>query len=326
MTEMIGALGVDAAEFLGFKRSLGYDYSCNEWHLANICDFATRIYPDDDTLTRQVVVGWSAGRGSESAGSLARRISVIREFARYLVTIGKEAYILPQAFSPRTTRYEPHMFTRSEIAAFFNALDSGFRPTHCDPIRRRVAQSAFRLMYCCGLRPKEVFALTSAGVDLYAGSALIEQGKNRKDRRVFFDDGLRDYLACFDKAATAAVGPRTAFLPRTDGTHRRPSEISVWFRAIWDGLGIAGSADVRVRSYDLRHYFATRRIELWMEQGADIAGMQPYLMAYMGHTNFRETDYYIHRSEGIDLLMLRSMEDVASGLWTIPEGCCDEQD
>jgi len=32
----------------------------------------------------------------------------------------------------------------------------------------------------------------------------------------------------------------------------------------------------------------------WLEEGADLYAKLPYLSAYMGHTNFTDTAYYIH--------------------------------
>jgi len=32
----------------------------------------------------------------------------------------------------------------------------------------------------------------------------------------------------------------------------------------------------------------------WLNEGADLNAKLPYLSAYMGHTNFSDTAYYIH--------------------------------
>jgi hypothetical protein len=57
-----------------------------------------------------------------------------------------------------------------------------------------------------------------------------------------------------------------------------------------------------------------------MEEGGDIAALQPHLMAHMGHSSFRETDYYIHASARISELAAQAMADAAGGVWDIPEG------
>jgi len=44
----------------------------------------------------------------------------------------------------------------------------------------------------------------------------------------------------------------------------------------------------------LRHNFATRRIQLWVDKQEDLNVMIPYLSAYMGHAQLSDTTYYIH--------------------------------
>jgi len=63
----------------------------------------------------------------------------------------------------------------------------------------------------------------------------------------------------------------------------------------------------RIRPYDLRHNFAARIIMRWIDEGINVAAMTSYLSAYMGHSNFSDTLYYIHllpenliKSSGID--------------------------
>jgi len=48
------------------------------------------------------------------------------------------------------------------------------------------------------------------------------------------------------------------------------------------------------RIYDFRHTFATRRLHDCMDQGEDLYFWLPYLSAYMGHSRFSCTAYYIH--------------------------------
>ena len=50
----------------------------------------------------------------------------------------------------------------------------------------------------------------------------------------------------------------------------------------------------RVRVYDLRHRFATAVLMDWLDRGEDLYTALPYLSAYMGHSDFRDTAYYIH--------------------------------
>ena len=69
------------------------------------------------------------------------------------------------------------------------------------------------------------------------------------------------------------------------------------FARIWDQAGLTRPVNGRQPvPYALRHHFAYACIERWRIQGMDITAMLPYLSAYMGHSSFAGTYYYIHTS------------------------------
>jgi integrase len=69
------------------------------------------------------------------------------------------------------------------------------------------------------------------------------------------------------------------------------------FARIWDQAGLTRPVNGRQPvPYALRHHFAYACIERWRIQGMDITAMLPYLSAYMGHSSFASTYYYIHTS------------------------------
>ena len=63
----------------------------------------------------------------------------------------------------------------------------------------------------------------------------------------------------------------------------------------------------RVRTYDLRHRFASAALCRWLDEGRNLYNMLPYLRVYMGHKTLAQTAYYIHllpenllKSKGIE--------------------------
>jgi integrase/recombinase XerD len=300
------------SSFLSFKRALGYDYRINETHLNNLKQFILNQYPDATTLDEKIVLGWSQRRANESPASMLRRASTIRELARYLISLGKDAYVLPKTCTPKAIRFSPHAFSRGEIKAFFTALDNDFQETKSDPTRHLDAQAAFRIMYCCALRPGEVVGLERNDVDLNYGNLFIRKAKGRKDRIVPFDEGLKDYLLHYDGVA----GVRLSFIAGRNDGFRKPAEIGSWFREIWDELCSFGiTQGNRARAYNFRHHHPTRRIALWMKEGVDVATKQVFLMNYMGHCGFKETDYYIHLTQDMHDQLLYIMDDIGSRYW-----------
>lgn len=47
------------------------------------------------------------------------------------------------------------------------------------------------------------------------------------------------------------------------------------------------------RVHDLRHNFAVTCLKKWVLLGEELTTIIPYLAAYMGHTDFRGTQYYL---------------------------------
>lgn len=300
------------AGFLLFKRSLGYSYLINETHLDNLRQFISSEYPKAAALDEKIVLGWSQRRDNESPASMLRRASTIRELACYLINLGEDAYVLPKACTPKPMRYIPHAFSREEIKIFFTELDGNFRAIKNDPTRHLDAQAAFRIMYCCALRPGEVVRLERKDVDLKHGNLFIRKAKGRKDRIVPFDKGLKDYLLHYDGVS----GNRLSFITGKGGDFRKPAEIGYWFREIWDELcAFETMPGNRARAYDFRHHHPTRRITLWMEEGVDVTTKQIFLMNYMGHSGFKETDYYIHLTKDMHDQLACVIDDIGSRYW-----------
>jgi integrase len=66
------------------------------------------------------------------------------------------------------------------------------------------------------------------------------------------------------------------------------------FRRFLRNAGIShGGRRNPIRIHDLRHTFAVHCLKRWVEEGRDLNTCYPYLRAYMGHTLFRYTAYYL---------------------------------
>ena len=43
-----------------------------------------------------------------------------------------------------------------------------------------------------------------------------------------------------------------------------------------------------------RHHFVYANMNRWLREGKDVNAMLPYLMRYMGHSDVKNTLYYLH--------------------------------
>lgn len=176
-------------DFVDYKHSLGHSYEESCRILWKFDLFCCDRFPEKSSFDRDIAMAWLEMRDTEGRAGHRNRIMVLREFARYLSAIGDTAYLIPISMTAKSPRYMPHIFTVTEIAAFFYGADH-FIPHKDAPARHLVVPVFYRLLYCCGLRPAEARLLRKENVDLVRGVLYIEESKGHKDRTVVVADDL----------------------------------------------------------------------------------------------------------------------------------------
>ena len=164
--------------FIDYKHSLGYVYDTQERYLGHYRDYMRESFPDVPVPDKESTDGFlSLYQGME--GGLYNAMAPLREFSRYLCRIGyKDAYVIPPKQMPRLHPDPPYFLSEKETSAFFAACDRYFAD-HSGPAGRGIVMPAeFRLLYCCGLRPKEARTTTLPVIlgDMKARSAACSPG------------------------------------------------------------------------------------------------------------------------------------------------------
>lgn len=280
--------------FIQHKKALGYSRSSYEKFLALFDRFCLNAFPAERSLTQQLVMQWTRLRPNENANGLKRRMVVIREFGKYLNAIGIEAYVLPPEMTGPSKPFFPYLFDDEELTAFFAAADS-MPPHKLSPHRQFIVPVLFRLLYCCGLRPHEVRLIRCTDIDLNTGSIYIRDTKVHRDRIVVMSQDMQSLCRKYDAKMRTILKNREYFFSSPKGSAYPVTWVQKQFRICWERAGIRnfrGTAKPRV--YDFRHNYATRILLRWMEEGRDLYTWLPYLSAYMGHSAFSSTAYYIH--------------------------------
>jgi integrase/recombinase XerD len=279
-------------DFIQYKKALGYSRSSYEKFLAIFDRFCLNAFPEERSLTQQLVMQWVRLRPTETANGVKRRMVAMREFGKYLNAIGVYAYVLPAEMIGPFKPFFPYIFSDEELTAFFAATDS-ITPHKLSPYREYAVPVLFRLLYCCGLRPHEVRLIRCADVDLETGSIYISDTKVHRDRIVVMSPDML-FLCCqYDTRMSAAMKDREYFFSSPKGAAYSVAWVQGQFRKCWKKAGnFRGAAMPRV--YDFRHNYATRTLMKWLDEGRDLYAWLPYLSAYMGHAQFSHTAYYIH--------------------------------
>jgi len=218
-------------------------------------------------------------RSGLSARSLARLISAVRSFYKYLLLDGiVSADPTERLSSPSVWLSLPKFLTINEVESLLAAPDAG-QPRG---VRDR---AMLEVLYGAGLRVSELVALKSGDVNLEDGF-LICRGKGGKERIVPLGASacraVKDYLAgarpLFNKRS---AGP--LFLTRRGGAFTRQG----FWKLLKQHARAAGVAS-KISPHVLRHSFATHLLE----RGADLRSVQLML----GHSQITTTQIYTHVS------------------------------
>jgi integrase/recombinase XerD len=218
-------------------------------------------------------------RAGLSARSLARLVSSMRSFYRYLVLDGMvERDPADGLSSPSVWLSLPKFLNMKEVEALLAAPDDG------DP--RGVRDRAMlEVLYGSGLRVSELIALRPKDINLDEGFLLC-RGKGGKERIVPLGRSacraVRRYLdearSLFEKAASEFL-----FLTRRGGPFTRQG-----FWKLLKGHARAAGIMSKISPHVLRHSFATHLLE----RGADLRSVQLML----GHSQITTTQIYTHVS------------------------------
>lgn len=214
--------------------------------------------------------------------SVARHLSTIRQFHRFLVREGRAADD-PTAHveSPKPWRRLPGVLSAEEVERLLAVP----QPTTPAGLRDR---AILEVMYASGLRVSEAVGLRLADLDPGVGILRVI-GKGDKERLVPVGDmaldSLREYLGRGRPALASQAPVEQIFLGRRG---RGLTRQTIWHLIVRSAR--AAGITKPVTPHTLRHSFATHLLE----RGADLRSVQLML----GHADIGTTQIYTHLSRG----------------------------
>ncbi len=293
MKDFISKLAGKFNDFLDYKHALGIKYGTCRVHLLELDNYNFG-HGNYDTLTKEMTENWAVWHAEKSESQDRSWIPPIREFGRYLQSIGEtDAYVLDNRFSIQHYHAEVYLMTNDEIQAFFKECDAYVLRTRLLG-RPYVLPALYRFLYCCGVRCAEARKLKCTDAHLEDGYVDIIGTKSHRDRRLYLSEELIDYLRKYDVAISVCFPNREYFFPGGHGGICSTTAVSANFRNIWISAGLNRDGKAKPRAYDFRHHFACANIMRWSQEGKSVHAMLPYLMRYMGHASLESTYYYIH--------------------------------
>lgn len=283
-----------AEDYLSERRALGFKLRMEGHYITAFALFADQ-HGHRGPLTNGVVLNWVQGQAKKATPlSWARRLEVLRPFARYLTRVDPDTEFPETAIFGRAhRRLTPHIYSEQEICDLVAAAS---RLTPKGGLRPATYATIFGLIAATGLRRSEALQLRYGDINLDSAVLTIRNTKFRKSRHVPMHAtvvaALRRYLEV--RARHGALSKDSPLFLSSEGGFIAERRINKIFQKLRTKLGWAPRGGHReVRIHDLRHTFICRRVQLWHEHGADIDNRMAALSTYVGHAKISDTYWYL---------------------------------
>jgi integrase len=249
-------------------------------------------------ITIPLALEWSQQSRNVQRATWARKLSMVRQFARWLSVIEPRHQVPPpRLLNVRHRRNKPHIYSDQEIARLMTAAAALKSPRGMKGLTLDIL---IGLLAATGLRPGEAAALENRDVDFEAGVLVVRESKFGKSRLVPVHQSVVTALGKYARKRNR-IFPFpccSAFLVSDCGTPLDLSVVRRWFCKVSISCGLRkGPAGKRCgrgpRLQDMRHTFATKRLMEWYRTGSNVPLQMPKLTTYLGHSSVACTYWYI---------------------------------
>ncbi len=297
-----------AQDYLAMRRTLGFKLTSQGRLLMEFID-----YCDQHQLAHvrtDAAIDWATNpvKGGDDRVYHARRLMVVRIFARHLAAIDPATEIPPPDVLPyHYRRVTPHVFTTDEINALIVAAD-GLQPA----MRAATWRTLLGLLVVSGMRISEACNLNVDDIDEGTGVVRIINSKFNKSRQVLLHastlTALADYRQQRQMLCPSATTP--ALLINSYGDRLHSGNATHTFAELVDTAGIvARSGQRRPRLHDIRHSVAVWTLMGFYRDGGDVQARLPLLSTWLGHADPKSTYWYLQAVPELLALAVERLED-----------------
>ena len=218
--------------------------------------------------------------GRLSLRSIARNVSAMKMFFRFLINEGKLTESPTRLLeSLKLPRRLPGILSGEEVDLLLSRPD----PSNSLGLRDK---AMLELLYATGLRVSELIGLRIVNINLEAGFVRTI-GKGTKERMVPMGDKARGALKSYiHEGRPGLLKGRNSQVLFVNSRGRQISRQGFW--KIIKKYGIIAGIKKRITPHSLRHSFASHLLE----GGADLRSVQVML----GHADISTTQIYTHIS------------------------------
>ncbi len=295
---------VDA--YLAIRRTLGFRLRDAETILRDFAAFAAA--KEDTHVCTRTVLEWIRSANGSPLRSYVRLRTVIR-FARYLHAEDERHEIPPEnAFGRhRPHRRPPFLFTPGAVAALVRAARALGPEGSLQPHRYSML---FGLIASTGLRISE--ALNLRIEDVTPDGLIVRNSKFAKSRLLPLHPSTRSRLEDYLERRLQEASTCPFLFISVKGVQLHANTVRGVFHRLVDSLGIARST-LRPRVHDLRFYFANQALTNAPADPQSISRHMVALTTYLGHSDARNSYWYLEATPALFSKIAQQCEDFAKG-------------
>ena len=273
--------------YLEQRRSLGYKLRIEGQMLLNFARYADSAR-HRGPLTRQLALRWAAQPPHADRLYHARRLELLRVFARYQIALEPLTEIPPRhVFGPAHRRQPPHLYSAAQIRRLLSRasqLPGVLRP--------KTYRTLIALLACTGLRISEALAIELHDVDLERGVLTIRDSKYHRTRLVPLHPTALRPLRRYAQARAKLFPAARHFFVSDRGHRYAYTTVRIVFQELAGDL-IPNSGRSHVRLHDLRHTFACRVLLRFQRSKSGADKRIVILSRYLGHERVSHTYWYL---------------------------------
>jgi integrase len=298
-------------DYLNLRRALGFKLHNAGKSLVDFVTFMERHRAS--YVTQALALAWAQQPTNVQPAHWARRLSVVRAFARHRSATDPRTQIPAPGLLPfQPKRARPYLYSDEEIRNLLRAaLDMPCRYER-GALRPWTYHCLLGLLSVTGLRLGEARNLELRDVDLEVAVLTIRGTKFGKDRLVPLHASTCKVLAEYIERRTRhwQARPVSSYLFVSSWGNRLDSgDVHRTFYVLSRQVGLRGATDSHgPRLHDMRHRFATNTLVRWYRCHQDPERRLPILSAYLGHVHVADTQWYLSASPELMREAMRRLE------------------
>lgn len=271
--------------YLVHRRALGFQLKCEGQQLRNFARYADQL-GHRGALTNRLAIGWACLPKAANRLYWARRLEIVRTFARHLVITEPKTQIPPRhLFGPAHRRPSPHLYSPAQVQQLLRRAG-----TLKGRLWPHTWQTLIGLLSCTGLRISEAVHLRPSDVIWRDALLIIRASKFGKTRLVPLHPTALAPLRAYARRRHKQFPLAQYFFVSVRGNRLAPSTVDGTFSRLRKGIPFHRRPP---RLHDLRHTMASMVLQRWLASRKGAVNRVLVLSRYLGHGHVEDTYWYL---------------------------------